>query len=93
MSAELPEQEYSRVRQHCQRCGEKYLLENLEDCAVCKNDICYTCGHWRNDPATKKDVYICELCLEYREGWWNEGKPKPDMSKVVVIGGPSIKKP
>ncbi len=58
-----------RERQYCQRCGEKYLLENLEDCAVCTNYICPFCGSWRMSPEGKK-VYICSLCMEYREGWW-----------------------
>ena len=58
-------------RQHCNRCGERYLLQNLKDCTACKNYTCPNCGKWRVNPATNEEELICDLCFEYHEGWWN----------------------
>jgi hypothetical protein len=71
----------SRERQYCQRCGEMYLLENLEDCHVCDNWICYRCGSMRESPEGNK-VYICSLCLEYADGWWKISRPPKELNEA-----------
>lgn len=73
-----------RERQHCHLCGERYLLENLEDCAGCKEDTCYECGARRKNPATGESECVCNACLEYRAGWWNEGKPPKTLTNVFI---------
>jgi len=69
-----------RERRHCHICGERYLLENLEDCAGCREDTCYACGSWRNNPAGKSE-YVCGACLDYSAGWWNGGKASKNSNR------------
>jgi hypothetical protein len=80
--------ENRRERRHCHFCGERYLLENLKDCAGCKEDTCYQCGKWPENPATGESECVCNACLEYRAGWWNGG-----IAPKVLSGGFTSERP
>lgn len=35
---------FLRGREYCDRCGERYRLENLSICTGCKSTYCYRCS-------------------------------------------------
>ena len=60
---------------YCARCGETYHEENLQDCAICRDDICPYHGTWLMNPATNEEQFICNRCIS-RDGWWKAAAKK-----------------
>jgi hypothetical protein len=52
------------MRSNCERCGESYDEENLNECARCRTETCWKCAIHAELPELAKGTWWCDRCLK-----------------------------
>ena len=53
----------------CERCGERWHEENIDECVNCKRDVCPNCAGLQSFAGRKEREWWCDACASrYREG-------------------------
>jgi hypothetical protein len=80
-----------RLRYFCERCGEHWTEDNIDECVHCLRDVCPRCAGIYDLEGRKRREWWCNICRE-RSGLANvewvpnpKWKPKQHTPKTLSI--------